>query len=107
VRPRGFEPPRPIRVTRPSTLRHECALCPMRPSAALLSTSVDDMDVIGGVDVVKVLSRIICQPCDVGASERSDDYVGKPGADSRAGSLLLSRAKADRGWPPSQNFHSI
>jgi hypothetical protein len=53
VRPRGFEPPRPIRVTRPSTLRHECALCPMRPFAALLSTSADEMDVFGVVDVVK------------------------------------------------------
>ena len=31
----------------------------MRPVEALLSTSVDDMDVIGVVDVVKVLSRVI------------------------------------------------
>jgi hypothetical protein len=30
----------------------------MRPSAALLSASADDMDVFGGMDVVKVLSRV-------------------------------------------------
>ena len=36
MRPRGFEPPRPIRVTRPSTLRHECAFCPKRPFCSAL-----------------------------------------------------------------------
>ncbi len=44
MRPRGFEPPRPIRVTRPSTLYEKCSLCPMRPFAVFLSGDVDDLD---------------------------------------------------------------
>jgi hypothetical protein len=40
------------------------------------------MDGFGAVDVVKVLSRSVDQPCDVcGRTGRSDDYVGKPACD--------------------------
>jgi hypothetical protein len=52
---------------------------------------VDDMDVFGGVDVVKVLSRIVGGRSMFGTSGRSDDFVGKVRrASSPAGSLSLS-----------------
>jgi hypothetical protein len=34
------------------------------------------MDVFSAVDVVKVLSRIVAQPCD-GRGKRADDYVDR------------------------------
>jgi hypothetical protein len=64
------------------------------------------MDAFGAVDVVKVLSRIIGGRATSGASGRPDEHVGKPGADSRAGSLSLSPGGGN-GWVKIDHLRAL
>jgi hypothetical protein len=71
----------------------------MRPSGALLSTIADDMDAFGGVDVVKVLSRISGQPRD-GQGKRALVLPIQPSALSlsRERSHIEGHAGAPSAW---------
>ena len=56
MRPGRFELPRPVKVTRPSTLRGSCPSCPTAPESPIPSRIMDDLDFMDGMGVVTVLS---------------------------------------------------
>jgi tetratricopeptide (TPR) repeat protein len=55
--PGRFELPRPVKVTRPSTLRTDCIIRPLAENPPVLSTAVDDLNLVDGAFVVTKLSR--------------------------------------------------
>ena len=57
MRPGRFELPRPVKVTRPSTLRADCSSLPIAAETPIPSGTMDDLDLVDSAFVVTVLSR--------------------------------------------------
>jgi hypothetical protein len=56
MRPGRFELPRPVKVTRPSTLRPHCPSVPTAAETHIRSGTMDDLDLVDRVFVVTALS---------------------------------------------------
>jgi hypothetical protein len=73
MRPGRFELPRPVKVTRPSTLGLASSLYPLALDPNIWSARLDDLDLVDGAFVVTVLSGrgLLCSPTAAADDQRA------------------------------------